>query len=97
MQTSSSHIYILPTETIVIRNDNEQDKNDQSYAHSDIFEPISTIINIPSPLLLEEFANPNWYINFINMMEKGILQAHSTMILMKTLRTSKAFEYLKSS
>lgn len=32
----------------------------------------------------------------MNMMEKNVLQAHSTMIATKTLRTSKAFEYLKT-
>lgn len=94
-QTSFLHTYISPTETMVRKNDNERDKNDQSYAHLDISEPISAAVNIPSSLLLAEFADPNWYISFMNMMEKSVLQAHSTMILTKTLRTSKAFEYLK--
>lgn len=96
LQTSSPHAYISPTETMVRRNDNEQDKNDQSYAHSDIFEPISAAVNMPSPVPLAEFADPNWHISFMNMMEKNVLQAHLTMISTKTLRTSKTFEYLKN-
>lgn len=32
----------------------------------------------------------------MNMIEKSVLQIHSTMIATKTLRTFKAFEYLKS-
>lgn len=59
LQTSSPHAYIPPTKTMVRRNDNKRDKNNQSYVHSDISEPISTAVNILSLLLLAEFADPN--------------------------------------
>lgn len=62
----------------------------------EISEIISVAINISSLLPLKEFVDPNWHISFMNMMEKNLLQAHSTMIFPKTLRTSKVFEYLKN-
>lgn len=95
-QTSSPHICILSIKINVRRNNNERDKNDRPYAHLNISEAINATINIPSHFLLAEFANSNWHISFMNMMEKSILQVYSTMITIITLSISKAFKYLKS-
>ncbi len=51
LQTSSPHLYIPSTEKMVRRNNNERDKNDQLYAHSNISKAINATINIPSHLL----------------------------------------------
>lgn len=96
MQNSSPHTYIPLNKIKVKKNHNEQDKNDKFYAQSDIFESLNAIVNIPSLFPLAEIDDLNWYISFINIMEKNILQAYSTMILTKTLHISKVFEYLKS-
>lgn len=52
-------IHISPTETIVRSNNIEQNKNNQSYTHSNISESISTIVNKLSLLLLIEYVNSN--------------------------------------
>lgn len=61
---------------MIRKNDNERDKTDQLYTHSNIFEFISAVINIASPLLFTEFANSDYHISFMNIMEKSVLQAH---------------------
>lgn len=73
MQISFFHVYISPNKIIVRRNYNNQDKNDQSYAHLDISEPITATINISSLLPLVEFADSNLHISFENIREKNIL------------------------
>lgn len=94
-QISSPYLYIPQIEIMIKKNNNKQDKNDQSYIPSNISEPISTFLNMFSPFIAE-FANLNWQISFMNIIEKSVLQAHATMILTKTLYTSKVFKYLKS-
>lgn len=95
MQTSSLYTYIPLIKTIVRKNNNEQDKNNYLNTYSDFSGLINTTLNLFSYHLLTEFVGINWHINFINMMEKSILQAHSIMILTKILHIIKAFEYLK--
>lgn len=73
LQTSSSHIYIYLIKIIIRKNYNKQDKNYQSYAHSNIFKHINIIVNILFTFSLAEFANLYWYISFINMIKKNIL------------------------
>lgn len=58
-QISSPHTYIFLSRTNVRWNDIEQDKNNQFYAQSDIFGPISATLNILSLFLLAEFASRN--------------------------------------
>lgn len=62
-QNSFPHAYMIR------KNENEQDKNNESYTHSEISKPISVAVNISSSLLLEEFANLNWHISLMNIME----------------------------
>lgn len=77
-------------------NNNKQDKNNQFYAYSNIFEPTSAFENKFFPLLLAEFADPNCYVSFMDIIKKSVLWAYSTMILTKTLFIFKRFKYWKS-
>lgn len=59
LQTSSFFAHIHSTEIMVRKNNNDGDKNKEFYSLSQISEPITTAVNIPSTFSSEDVADPN--------------------------------------